>query len=197
MVRRGRIRSENGETPAELGYPLSRRIGWQTKNKPFLRGDRMIVPLYSDRLDCAIFAYTHDFGQSWESSNPVVGGIGIQPAIVEKEDGTLLAFMRDNGPKPKRLQYTTSYDQGESWSIPRDTELPNPGSGADAVTLKNGAWLLVWNDTEDGRHSLALGLSKDEGKSWHVRHLEQYMRGEQATRSHYPSIIEGKGGLSM
>jgi predicted neuraminidase len=194
MVRGGRIRSVDGETPAELGYPLSRRIGWQTKNKPFLSGDRIIVPLYSDGLDCAIFAYTDDFGQNWQSSNPVVGGIGIQPAIVEKEDGTLLAFMRDNGPEPQRLQYTTSSDRGETWSIPRDTDLLNPGSGADAVTLQNGDWLLVWNDTEDGRHSLALGISHDEGQSWKIRHLERDMRGEQATRSHYPSIIEGRDG---
>jgi predicted neuraminidase len=194
MVRGGRIRSADGETDAELGYPLARRIGWQTKNKPFLSGDRIIVPLYSDGLDCAIFAYTDDFGQSWQSSNPVVGGIGIQPAIVEKANGTLLAFMRDNGPEPQRLQYTTSTDRGESWSIPRDTELLNPGSGADAVTLRNGDWLLVWNDTEDGRHSLALGMSQDEGQSWKIRHLERDMRGEQATRSHYPSIIEGADG---
>lgn len=194
MLRGGRIRSSDGETSAELGYPLARRIGWQTKNKPFLSGDRIIVPLYSDGLDCAIFAYTDDYGQSWQSSNPVVGGIGIQPAIVAKEDGTLMAFMRDNGPEPQRLQYTTSTDRGESWSIPRDTELLNPGSGADAVTLKNGDWLLVWNDTEDGRHSLALGISRDEGQSWQIRHLERDMRGEQATRSHYPSIIEGNNG---
>ena len=194
MVRGGRIRSASGETPADLGYPLSRRIGWQTKNKPFLSGNRIIVPLYSDGLDCAIFAYTDDFGQSWQSSNPVVGGIGIQPAIVEKEDGTLMAFMRDNGPEPQRLQYTTSTDRGESWSIPRDTELLNPGSGADAVTLQNGDWLLVWNDTEDGRHCLALGKSDDEGQSWKIRHLERDMRGDEATRSHYPSIIEGSGG---
>jgi len=194
MLRGGRIRSADGETSAELGYPLSRRIGWQTKNKPFLSGDRIIVPLYSDGLDCAIFAYTDDFGQRWQSSNPVVGGIGIQPAIVEKADGTLLAFMRDNGPAPQRLQYTTSSDRGESWSIPRDTELLNPGSGADAVTLQNGDWLLVWNDTEDGRHSLALGVSQDEGKSWKIRHLERDMREDQVTQSHYPSIIEGSDG---
>ena len=84
MLRSGRIQKNGQETPAELGYPISRRIGWQTKNKPLLLGDRIIVPLYSDGLDCAIFAYTDDWGEHWKASNPVVGGIGIQPTILKK-----------------------------------------------------------------------------------------------------------------
>ncbi len=160
-----------------------------------LLGDRIIVPLYSDGLDCAIFAYTDDLGKHWQSSNPVVGGIGIQPTILKKQDGTLIAYLRDNGPEPYRMQYTVSTDSAQSWSIPRDAELPNPGAGFDGVTLKNGNWLMVYNDTEDGRHSLALALSEDEGKSWpFVRHLENDTRGDKATQSHYPAIVEGKDG---
>ncbi len=195
MLRSGRIRKNGQETSTELGYPISRRIGWQTKNKPLLLGDRIIVPLYSDGLDCAIFAYTDDQGAHWEASNPVVGGIGIQPTILKKINGALVAYLRDNGPEPYRMQYTTSTDSAESWSIPRDATLPNPGAGFDGVTLRNGDWLLVYNDTEEGRHRLALALSEDEGQSWPwVRHLENDDRGEQATQSHYPAIIEGSDG---
>jgi predicted neuraminidase len=195
MLRDGRIYEGEEYTSAELGYPISRRIGWQTKNKPFLMGDRIIVPLYSDGLDCAIFAYTDDGGIHWQSSNPVVGGIGIQPTILKKKDGTLFAYLRDNGPEPYRMQYTVSKDSAESWSIPRDAELPNPGAGFDGVTLQNGDWLMVYNDTEDGRHSLALALSEDEGTSWtYIRHLEEDTRGEEAIQSHYPAIMEGKDG---
>ncbi|WKN30391.1 exo-alpha-sialidase [Porifericola rhodea] len=195
MLRNGRIYEGEETRSAELGYPLMRRIGWQTKNKPFLMGDRIIVPLYSDGLDCSIFAYTDDGGQQWETSNPVIGGIGIQPTILQKNDGTLVAYLRDNGPPPYRMQYTVSKDSAKHWSIPRDAELPNPGAGFDGVTLKDGNWLMVYNDTEDGRHSLALALSEDEGKTWPwIRHLEHDTRGEQATQSHYPAIIEGKDG---
>ncbi len=195
MLRSGRILENGQETSAELGYPLSRRIGWQTKNKPLLLGNRIIVPLYSDGLDCSIFAFTDDGGNHWQVSSPVIGGIGIQPTILKKNDGTLVAYLRDNGPAPYRMQYTTSMDSARSWSIPRDTSLPNPGAGFDGVTLQNGHWLLVYNDTEEGRHSLALARSEDEGQTWPwIRHLEQDTRGEEATQSHYPAIIEGKDG---
>ena len=78
----------------------------------------------------------------------------------------------------------------------RDSELPNPGAGADIVTLRNGHWALAYNDIEDGRHSLAVSISTDEGRTWaHTRHLERDVRDKGvATRSHYPSITEGRDG---
>jgi len=196
-IRSGRIEKEGESIDAKLGYPVSRRMGWQTKNKPFiLNGERLIVPLYSDRMECTLFAITDDWGGNWQFSNPVIGGIGIQAAIAIKEDGVLVAYLRDNGPPPQRIQYTESIDNGLSWSIARDTELPNPGAGFDMVTLKNGDWLLVYNHTEEGRHNLTAALSCDEGKTWKWRkHLENDLRGEEATRSHYPAVIEGEDGM--
>ena len=91
----------------------------------------------------------------------------------QQADGTLVAYMRDNGPAPKRLHISTSKDKGMTWSPVKDSDLPNPGSGADIVTLRNGHWVLAYNDTEKGRESLAVSLSTDEGKTWpHTRHLE-------------------------
>ena len=106
MMRSGRILSDNPPTNTTLGYPLSRRLGWQTKNKPFLLDQRIILPLYSDGIETTLFAYTDDGGQHWQTSNPVVGGIGIQATIAQQEDGTLVAYLRDNGPPPQRMQRT-------------------------------------------------------------------------------------------
>ncbi|MGB3585825.1 MAG: exo-alpha-sialidase, partial [Tunicatimonas sp.] len=175
--------------------PISRRIGWQTKNKPFILENRLIVPLYSDGLESSLFAFTDDYGKHWQFSNPVVGGIGIQPTIAQQQDGTLVAYLRDNGPPPQRMQRTISTDRGTTWTIAKDSNLPNPGAGLDIVTLTTIEWLIVYNDNEDGRHSLAVSLSDDEGESWQwTRHLEQDERGEQATHSHYPAIIQGADG---
>ena len=105
-------------------------------------------------------------------------------------------YMRDNGPPPQRLHISRSNDNGISWSNVSDSALPNPGSGADVVTLRNGNWALAYNDTEKGRHSLAVSLSTDGGKSWPItRHRENDTRDRgSATRSHYPSIIQGRNG---
>lgn len=98
MIRSGKMKVDETEQDTALGYPLSRRIGWQTKNKPQIIGDRIIVPLYSDGLNCSLFAMTDDFGQTWQFSNPVIGGIGIQPTMAVSKDGRLSAYLRDNGP---------------------------------------------------------------------------------------------------
>jgi predicted neuraminidase len=70
-------------------------------------------------------------------------------------------------------------------------ELPNPGSGLDGVRLENGHWLLVYNDTVNGRNSLAVSISDDEGKTWKwTRHLEKHQQGSY----HYPSVVQGRDG---
>lgn len=191
----GRIYQEDGSyTEAQLGYPISRRIGWQTKNKPVFAGDRIILPLYSDGLEMSLFAITEDFGKNWQFSDPVVGIANIQATVAQKKDGTLVAYMRDNGPPPKRHPVSRSTDRGLSWSPVEDSRLPNPGSGSDLVTLSNGHWVIAYNDTERGRHSLAVSLSDDEGRSWrYTRHVELDGREKPRTAS-YPAIIQASDG---
>jgi predicted neuraminidase len=196
MMRRGRLYDAAGRyTEQQLGYAYFRRIGWQTKNKAVIvDANRIIIPLYSDGFSFSLMALTDDGGKTWRFSEPLVGPGNIQPSIAKKTDGTLVAYMRDNGPAPKRLHMSTSKDNGLTWTAVRDSELPNPGSGADLVTLRNGHWVLAYNDTEDGRHSLAVSISTDEGKTWeYTRHLEKDARERPvATRSAYPSIIQGR-----
>jgi hypothetical protein len=195
MVRAGRVMNNGKETNAPLGYPLTRRLGWQTKNKAVYDGDRLIVPLYSDGFDCSLFALTDDDGESWRFSNPVLGGAGIQPTIAVARDGTLVAYLRDNGPPPHRMQRTESKDRGLTWSIAKDDQLPNPGSGFDMVTMPTGEWVMVFNDAEDGRYNLTVALSDDGGQSWRwKRSIENDLRKEGASRSHYPAVIAGKDG---
>lgn len=198
MVRKGFLYGEQGEqAEQEMGYAYFRRMGWQTKNKAIIvDGKRIVLPLYSDGFDFSLMAITDDDGETWQFSEPLVGAGNIQPSIAVKSDGTLVTYMRDNGPPPKRMHVSSSQDQGLTWSPVRDSELPNPGAGADLVTLQNGHWVFAYNDTERGRHSLAISISTSEGQSWdHTRHLEQDMRDESlATGYAYPSIIAGQDG---
>lgn len=199
MMRRGRLIDESGKsTEQQLGYPYFRRMGWQTKNKAVIIDEkRIIIPFYSDGFSFSLMAITDDGGHTWQFSEPLVGPGNIQPSIAKKSDETLVAYMRDNGPPPKRLQVSMSKDKGLTWSPVRDSDLPNPGSGADIVTMKNGNWALAYNDTENGRHSLAISISTNEGKSWeYTRHLELDNRDRSiATSSAYPSIIQGRNDL--
>ena len=83
---------------------------------------------------------------------------------------------------------------GESWSPAIDTNIPNPGSSLEAIALWDGRWVMVYNDTEDGRHSLAVALSEDEGKIWRAkRHID---RSDNRDKSFgYPSLIQANDGM--
>lgn len=155
-----------------------------------LRSGRILMPLYSDTYSVSIMAISDDGGQTWLASQPLAGFGNIQPAVLQKKDGSLVAYMRENGPLD-RIRVAQSTDDGMSWGPVGVTELPNPGSGLDGLRLNDGQWVLIYNDTVKGRNRLAVSLSDDEGKSWKwTRHLEDEPTGS----FHYPAIIQGRDG---
>lgn len=190
------IRDYIERTKKNAADKLFRRLGWMTRAHPFvLDGKRLIVPLYSDGFSFSLMAISDDWGKSWTTSTPLVGAGNIQPSIVRKKDGTLFSLMRDNGPAPKRLHMSESRDGGKTWSPVVDSAIPNPGSGAEIISLKNDHWVLIYNDTEQGRNSLAVAISSDEGQTWRwKRHLEFEPMGPEAGAFHYPSIIQARDG---
>jgi predicted neuraminidase len=173
---------------------LDRRLGWMTRTHPIVLPDgRMMVGLYSDGFNCALAAFTDDSGKSWSFSEPILGSVGnIQPSFVRKDSGTISVFMRDNG-LPKRIQYAESENGGISWSRAVSLEIPNPGSSVECIRLRNGNWLLICNDTTQGRHRLMLYLSEDEGRTWPTQRALEDL-GEGNGRADYPSITQAKDG---
>jgi predicted neuraminidase len=179
------------EVKKRLGDKLYQRLGWQPRCKPtVLPSGRILLPLYSDTYSLSLMAISDDGGKTWFSGKPTLGFGAIQPSVVRRNDGTLVAFMRENG-ITGHVRIAESKDDGVSWGEVTSSPLPNPGSGLDAVRLASGKWLLVYNDTTAGRNRLAVSLSKDEGRTWPVtRHLEKQSQGSY----HYPTVIQAKDG---
>lgn len=174
---------------------LTRRIGWFTRAHPYiLDEEKLLVGLYSDGFSFSLVAITEDWGETWSFSDPIVGGGNIQPSFARKTDGTLVTYMRDNGPLPKRVLVSESKDEGVTWETVYDhPQLANPGSGLELANLNDGDWICIYNDTVRGRHSLAVSISDDEGETWKwTRHLELREPGEGSF--HYPSIIQAEDG---
>jgi predicted neuraminidase len=195
LVSTGTETGEQGErVKTRLGYPLMRRIGWQTRNKPLFIGNTMLLPLYSDGFDHSLVAITEDFGATWQFSEPIVGAGNVQPALALAKDGSVTSYMRDNGPPPKRLMKSISPDKGRTWGTVHDSEIPNPGTAADITVLRSGNWALVHNDIEQGRHQLSVWLSEDEGRTWPFRKVIVNGEPGSMTRGHYPAIIQGTDG---
>jgi predicted neuraminidase len=158
-----------------------------------LPSGRILLPLYSDGFNASLMAISDDAGETWAASRPIVGLGPIQPSVVRQDDGTLVAYLRDSGNAPARVLRSTSDDDGQTWSLAVDTDIPNPGSSLEAARLNDGRWVMAFNDTESGRHRLVLACSDDEGQSWTwKRTLEQGAEGKKEFS--YPSVIQARDG---
>jgi len=175
------------ELRTRLDSKLYQRLGWQPRCKPtLLPSGRILLPLYSDTYSISIMAISDDHGKSWYASAPLIGFGNIQPSVLRRDDGTLVAYMRENGPR-QHIRVAQSTDDGRTWGAVGQIDLPNPGSGLDGVRLHNGHWVLVYNDSTRDRRSLAISLSHDEGRSWKwTRHLERHDSGSY----HYPCVVQ-------
>jgi predicted neuraminidase len=110
----------------------------------------------------------------------------IQPTVlIHGDELQLLCRSRQ-----KFIYQSWSKDGGKTWTPPTATDLPNPNSGIDAVTLKDGRSLVIYNHTPRGRSPLNIAVSKD-GKSWkNILTLE-----DQPGEYSYPAIIQSSDGL--
>ncbi|MFH1740078.1 MAG: sialidase family protein [bacterium] len=178
----------------EMAKDISlRQRGWMTRTPlVVLPSGRILLPLYSDGYLFGMMAISDDQGKTWRAGSPIVG-LGLnQPTVLRKKDGTLLAYMRDEGPPPKRALLSVSKDDGETWSTAVDLDMLNPNSSLVGIVLDDGRWVMAYNDTEEGRHSLVLAMSDDEGETWKwERHLELQDEGA----FHYPFMIQTRDGL--
>ena len=77
---------------------LYQRLGWQPRCKPtVLPSGRILLPLYTDTFSISIMAVSDDDGKTWYASKPLLGFGAIQPAVLRRDSGELVAYMRENG----------------------------------------------------------------------------------------------------
>ena len=110
----------------------------------------------------------------------------IQPTILFHGDARLEALGRT---RQGRIFEVWSDDNGKTWGPVRLTGLPNPNAGIDAVTLADGRYLLVYNDTTEGRTPLNVAVSKN-GSDWRMALVLEDEPGEYS----YPAVIQAADG---
>ena len=118
----------------------------------------------------------------------------IQPSILFYPNNQLQILCRS---KQGNVIQAWSTDGGNTWSNLSPISLLNPNSGTDAVTLKDGSQLIVYNpdvpgkDWFNGRSKLRVARSLD-GQTWEdVVVLENGTTQEYS----YPAIIQTLDGL--
>lgn len=188
------------------------------KNKPVQLADGTIVAGSSTEAVKGDAWRVHvelsrDGGQTWQLVPIGDGGFNaIQPTILRHADGRLQLLCRS---KEMHVPTTWSSDGGKTWSPLATSGLFAVNSGSDAVTLKDGRHLLVYNyrDKPGGspanyRREMLVGIvgapsgerarwplvvsSSRDGVAW-----TQAVTLEDAPNRHgyaYPAIIQTRDG---
>lgn len=132
-------------------------------------------------------------GRILDKTRITQGRHSIQPLLLPLGPQLALALMRDTGPHPGHVLISRSDNAGIHWAGDEQLPLPNPDSAVAGLRRPDGSLLLVFNDTESGRSSLALAVSRDQGKSWStVKHFEQTHDGK--SEFSYPYLIRSSNG---
>lgn len=161
------------------------------KNKPVqLPNGDILAPTSTEHDGWRVhFERSSDLGQTWTKTEPLNDGkqIGaIQPSLLLLGGERLLALGRT---QQKRIFQIASSDFGKTWGELTLTSLPNPNAGTDAVTLRDGRHLLIYNHTEKGRSPLNLAISHN-GTDWQPSLVFESEPGEYS----YPAILQTSDG---
>lgn len=196
-----RTSSDGGKTWSDkIDMPSKDFLG-PIKNKPVLLSNgTLLLPSSTEGNGWHLrMESTPDFGKTWVMGDTISRGKqkinAIQPSILFHKDGSIQAIGRT---KNRAIFSTFSKDNGKTWSDLELIGLPNNNSGTDAVTLKNGKHLLVYNhvlppgkEAKGPRTPLNLSIS-DDGINWKATLV---LEDSKISQYSYPSIIQSSDGM--
>lgn len=162
--------------------------------------------------DPTAFRISDDEGKTWRKVMMPGSNGRVHANVVELSPGHLAAFMRDR--EAASIYRSESNDNGDTWSVPVPTPLPNNNSSISAVKLQSGRVAIAYNptctpDPHPGKAAwpglrcpVAIALSEDGGLSfpmirW-VERGEGYMGDENKTNNRqyeYPYLMQSKDGM--
>jgi predicted neuraminidase len=148
-----------------------------------------------------------DAGATWKECDVPESGGYVQMSIVQLSESRLVAFFRS---RYADWIYRSESSDGCRWTVPTATQLPNNNASVQAVRLKNGHLVMIFNNTQAerkpehadtaSRRILSIAISEDGGTTWPwIRDLENatisqpILPLEDAEYS-YPSVVQSADG---
>ncbi len=175
------------------------------KNKPILVALEILLAGSSTEHDGwnVHLERSVDNGKSWiilkpQGSTDAIGA--IQPSLLAYADGRIQMLCRTRS-EHEFVAQSWSMDRGMTWSPLSRTNLPNNNSGLDAVMLRDGRALLVYNHStrnqsgmgHKGRGVLNVALSRN-GQDWDAALVLDHL-DEAGKQFSYPAVIQSRDGL--
>ncbi|WP_404330300.1 exo-alpha-sialidase [Mesobacillus maritimus] len=162
--------------------------------------------------DPTVFQVSDDEGQTWKEVRMPESNGRVHANVIELEDGHLVAFMRSRF--ADSIYRSESTDNGDSWTVPQPTTLPNNNASISAIKLDNNAIAIAYNanaanNPEFGkvawpglRNPVVVSVSEDGGNTWPIgriiEHAEGFIGAENKTNNsqfEYPTIYQDAEGL--
>lgn len=182
------IRShDNGKTWSKPEV-IDKHIGSVPRNSPIQLTNGDII-FGAEHYISAHFFISHDEGLTWEVTRRVPGKGTSQPTIIQRSNGSLLAFLRPYA-DIKKIFKSISIDGGETWSPAENTGIDCPASAIQLLKLSDGRVILAWNNDPKLRDNITLAMSIDEGETW--SYVRKLISGEG--KFGYPALTEDHNG---
>lgn len=161
--------------------------------------------------DITVVQISDDQGKSWRPVEIPKSRGRVHCNIIETAPKKLTALFRSRSADSIYLSY--SEDEGETWTEPAPTELPNNNSSISAIRLSSGALAVAYNPVRAGddpdatvwprlRCPVAVALSDDNGRTWPVARLVEFGEGYIGRendgynrRYEYPVMTQGADGI--
>ena len=227
-------KAQSGESEATIWHVESSDLGkswtkpslWYSQPGSFPRNriipnsvdDSVIFPFYYagksnkkfDDKNYAIFGHSGpernmSSSDGWKMM-PLAGSADlVQPSMVYlNRTSTWITFFRDRRAE-NIYSCTAKMAETDDWSIPSKTVLPNNNAGIEANTMINGDIVMVFNPQTKGRDPLAIGISRDGGKTWACQRNLQHGTSDEENGQlskpkkngfefSYPSVLQTSDG---
>jgi predicted neuraminidase len=122
----------------------------------------------------------------------------IQPVVFADGPQEASTFFRQTRPssQPKQIPVSETKDAGQSWSVTKDLEIPNPNSALAAITLANGTKLMVLNNIEAARYRLVMVMCEPNSTQWRVIQVledDETLLNNLHREFSYPYLISANG----
>lgn len=160
--------------------------------------------------DITVVQISDDQGETWRSVEVPNSAGRVHANIIETEPGRLIMLLRSRF--ADNIYVSFSKDNGDSWTEPVRTELPNNNSSISALRLQSRALSVIYNEVSfnddmgktvwpDQRCPVTIAISDDGGITWPVKRIVENGEGFVGRwndinnrRYEYPVMIQGKDG---
>lgn len=157
--------------------------------------------------DLSVVQISDDCGKTWREAGIPNSTGRVHANIIEIDPGRLVALLRSRS--ADNIYKASSDDNGDTWSAPVRTELPNNNASISAIKLRSGSIALAYNPVRFNddmnrtvwpkqRCPIAVAISEDGSKTWPFRRIIEPGEGFSGPRNdinnrcyEYPVILQG------